>query len=477
MSFGRQIASYGFGLVVSKLQLFALLLIVPQFLSPEEYGVFDVITSLTFLVSILATLNLDTAVGNHYNDLSTPEGRRRLIGTATWTNIVFGAIAIVALGLTSSYVSVVLFGTQQLAGLITLAGISAVLTGILTAQLGYLRYRFLIREHNTIQILSSIFIFVLTIVLIANLRWGVYGVVIGSLVGTLLALFVSLYYNRAEVRARPGWLTARTLLQTGLALMPFTIASWALAFIDRGILLRFRPVDEVGIYGLAVRYAQAVLLLFAPFQSAWLPYALANWRREDAPALFGRVLRLFVAVGGVALLALGPALQLVILLLLPTSFHAASRYVSVLMLCNLLAALYYFPWVLLMMRKKPWVASFGYLLGAAVNVGLNFAFVPTFGVAAAAWATFIGYAIMLVVTTALAYYFSRWPYPYCQVGVFIALLFALTAVSFAVPVIQPVQVLALGAGAMLVFLAAVWLGGLVDVGEARAFVRARLKIR
>lgn len=294
MSLSRQVLSYGFGMIVSKLQLFALLLIVPRFLSPEEFGMFDVITSLMALVSIFITLNLDTAVGNYYSS-AAEENKRKLISSAVWVSLIFGAVAILVVSIAASSVSELLFKTTSFSLLIAIAGIGAVLSGVTATQLVYLRYRFLVREHNSIQVGTSVLTFVLTLILVSGPRLGVSGVIIGNVAGSVLAFVFVLYFNRLEITEKPAKDISLMLLKTGIVLMPFTVASWALSFIDRSILLMYRSVDEVGIYGLAVRYAQAVLLLFAPFQSAWLPYALMKWRHSDAKDVFNRVLRLFVA--------------------------------------------------------------------------------------------------------------------------------------------------------------------------------------
>lgn len=473
----RQILSYGIGLVISKLQVFILFLIIPQFLLPEEYGIFEAAAALTFLVSLLSTLNLDTAVGSYYNDQRDPNIKRVLVSTGLWTNVLASAIAVCGLIQIAPYISSWLFRTEELSTFVVLAGTGAILNSILTTQQSYLRYRFMLFEHNVVQISGSVLVFVLTVGLIALADMGVYGLVYGNIGGTLIVLFLACYFNRHEILTKPRWSMARTLLKTGMMLIPFTVASWALSYIDRSVLMMYRSAEEVGLYGVAVRFAQAVLLLFSPFQSAWLPYALVSWNRDNASELFNRVLSLFLMLAGLSVLALSAIFQFIILWSLPETYHESAHYVPILAFGHLLATLYYFPLVSLMVQKRTWVASLAFVLGAISNIFLNMLFVPSHGIGAAAWATLAGYAVVLIVVAVLAQQRMSWHYPYARIVAVIGLISVLSVIASVLPFNHPGQALIVGAISATSYVLAVWLAGFPGWAEAKAMLRSRLRVR
>lgn len=477
MLLSRQILSYGVGLVVSKLQVFVLLLIIPRFLLPEEYGIFEATAALTFLVGLLSTLNLDTAVGSYYNDQRDLDARRVLVSTGLWTNLLASAIAVWGFIQAAPYISNWLFKTGEFATFVVLAGASAILNSVLTTQQTYLRYRFMLFEHNLVQISGSVLIFVLTIGLVALMGIGVYGLVYGSIGGTLVALVLACYFNRREIFTKPRWSVAQMLLKTGMMLIPFTVASWALSYIDRSILVAYRSTEEVGLYGVAVRFAQAVLLLFSPFQSAWLPYALANWNRSDACQLFNRVLGLFLILSGLCVLTFSAIFQFIILWILPETYHDSVRYVPILTFGNLLATLYYFPLVSLMVQKRTWVASLAFVLGAIANIFLNILFVPLHGVSAAAWSTVIGYAVVLVVVVVFAQRRMPWHCSYTRIVAVLGFISVLSVMAFVLPFNHPGQALMLGAISVTSFMLVAWLTGFPGWAEAKAMIRSRLRVR
>ena len=115
-------------------------------------------------------------------------------------------------------------------------------------------------------------------------------------------------------------------------------------------------------------------------------------------------------------------------------------------------------------------------VGAAVNIGLNFALIPRFGIIGAAWANGAAYALQAF----LAYGFSQRFYPvryeYGRVSRAVAAALVAYVAGRALPAMPPVAgVLARGATVAVVMTALLWLTRFFNAEELRALNALRLR--
>ncbi len=272
--------------------------------------------------------------------------------------------------------------------------------------------------------------FLLSFLFVVNFKWGVSGVIWANLVVASTATIVGIGLNYTDLITRPKRMIWQKLLTAALPLLPFSVAAWVIAFADRTILVTYRTLDEVGIYALAARFSAIAAILFGPFQTAWWPYAMASWQQPQARDAFVRIFRVFIVSAGALTVIIAGASPIALYWLMPYEYFDAARYVGLLVICNLLVSLYFFPLVSLMLNKKSWITSFAYSVGAIINILLNFVWVPTYGVAGATWATVIGYTVMLTLVTVWAHRILPIAYPYAKAVILLLALLVMATIPF-----------------------------------------------
>lgn len=382
---------------------FLMLPVYARVLTPAQYGQLAITWVIASLLTGLVAFGLEGAVTRWYFHLEAePEARKSFIASA-WKfllvvpNLVVVAAWLILDGFFRSALpippSFVLLGALQAA---LWVGATIVPFALLRAE----------RRIGMFAFLNVLFIGVsvaVTTALLYGTNVGAIGWLIGNLVATITLAVASGYAMRGYLPFRFSRSLVLPAMAYGIPLLPHVVGLWVLAFVDRLILQGYRDSTDVGIYNLAYQVATILLvLLVAANQGTVVEFGRAIGDEAARIALRKVVtLQLSMTVALAAVLALlGPV---AVALLLPLGYRPAAGYIGWLVLGTL-----FFCFSLLPMNgltvfggKTRWVWLATGAAGAT-NVALNFALIPRIGVAGAAYATTLGYGVMLVAMTALA---------------------------------------------------------------------------
>jgi O-antigen/teichoic acid export membrane protein len=198
----------------------------------------------------------------------------------------------------------------------------------------------------------------------------------------------------------------RGSLVFGLPLVPHMISHWALQLADRLVIAGIVSAAALGRYGLASNIAMPIVMAVQALNSGFMPtYAKAGvdpGRRAELRRAVTLQIAIVVAICLSGAL-LGPPLVEAIT---PPGYRGAGSLVPWLVLGYAFLGLYFIPMTGAAIgagrSRFVWVAT---ATSAATNIGLLFWLVPDHGVHAAAVASAIGYAVLLV--TIFIYAHSR----------------------------------------------------------------------
>ncbi len=206
----------------------------------------------------------------------------------------------------------------------------------------------------------------------------------------------------ARFRPRPGDMKKLFFASTPIALI--LIFNLIYFRIDNFILILTRPTTEVGIYGLAYKIFETVLVVPTFFMNAVYPLFLSrSGESAGRQVVFRRTVK--TALAGLFLLSLN-ALVVVwflspLLVLLRPEFRQSTGALRVLAI----GFPFFFVssgvmWALIA-RKKQKILALLYGISMIINIALNILFIPDYGFMAAAWITVISEAMVLLVSALL----------------------------------------------------------------------------
>jgi O-antigen/teichoic acid export membrane protein len=260
---------------------------------------------------------------------------------------------------------------------------------------------------------ANIFITVgATVLLVVGLDKGPTGAVVGNFLGTLAVYLALLAYRRYQLGLEFDRGLLRAMNRFGMPLVPSALALWAINFVDRFFIALFKGQDEVGVYSLAVRASSVIVFLMVAFRLAWPAFAYSIEDESVAKRTYAFVLTYLLLLCSWVSLVLGLLSPWIVRVLAPTDagFYRASEAVGVLAFAGTAYAGYT---VLAIGIGRARRTQFNWIItGAAalVNVALNFALIPPYGMIGAAISTAAAYVALFVGMTLNAQ--RVWPVPY-----------------------------------------------------------------
>lgn len=300
----------------------------------------------------------------------------------------------------------------------------AVADALLLATMGLQR----MRAYALVKLLAEPFVRLLVVTGLVAAGLGVDGAVLGLLVScsvqaalawfALRRLVGRWYLGPARHELRSLWLFS---LPAGLG----GIMSMGLVWADSLVIGAFRSSGDVGVYQVATRIVMLATFVIPAVSMAFAPRVAMLTQRGDDPSLR----RAYAAVTTWTLRLSMPAFVVLaifaadLLRAFGPAFAAASDATLVLVVGAGFNALTGPGMQMLTMSGHPVWGAVDNALGLVLNIGLNLALVPTFGIIGAAWAWTASLIVMnLARLIQVRHLLGMWPFHSSQPAVLLAAL-------------------------------------------------------
>ena len=243
--------------------------LVARYLSPNEFGEVELLSSIAILGSVMVGLGLEDALYRFVGKEKDENKRKHVAGLiftlAFAVGILFFLIMIPVIWYLESHtsISISIFSIKLVIAILAVEGIIAI-------PLGWLR----IRDRALIFCFFNVFrVFIQAILTILLLQkdYGVDAVFIAGLTGALLqAIGLSIvhihdtgfYFNKK---------TAKNIIMYSLPLVGSGLLAFGLNGFDRWVILDTLSLIDVAIYGIAAKFAIGLTILMQPFGMWWMP--------------------------------------------------------------------------------------------------------------------------------------------------------------------------------------------------------------
>jgi O-antigen/teichoic acid export membrane protein len=239
---------------------------------------------------------------------------------------------------------------------------------------------------------------------IYNTRYGVDYVLIANAAASLFA-FIVLSKEWMGIKLRINKLLWKEVI---IYALPLTVAGFAGMInetFDRVMLQRWSPLKgdaatfEVGIYSACYKLSILITLFVQAFRMGAEPFFFKQSSEENATRVYARVMKFFVLT--ICFMFLVVALYLdvwKILFIRDEKMWAGLRVVPILLFANMFLGIYYNLSIWYRLSHKTTAGAYITLIGAGITLAVNFLFIPYFSYMACAWATFLCYGSMMVIS-------------------------------------------------------------------------------
>jgi O-antigen/teichoic acid export membrane protein len=475
----RNMAVYGLGDVAISVVNFLLIPLYVRYLTPADYGVLGLLGSVEVIAKIFFRWGLDGAFMRLYYDATDVAARRRLASTIFFFLLVTNGVLLAGALLLSPLLARSLFDTETHVGALQLVLVNMFVTGFTFIPFHVLRMEQRSVEFSALTFGRSVSTAVLRIVLIVGLGYGVLGVVLADVVVTAGVMLVLLRRFAGLIRPRVSRVLLRESLAFGLPRIPHAASQQIMSVGDKFLLAFFGvPLAQQGVYTMSVSFGLTQKLFLSAFEYAWAPFYYANAREPDAARLFAGVTTYGVAALALMTAGLSAIGGDLVVAMAGTAYREGADIVTWTAVGVLLQGLYLLTSIGLNIAKQTRYYPVATGLAAAVNVGLNFLWIPRYGILGAAWANAVCYGVQ----AAVAFHFSNrfFPIRYETGRLVRVLLSALLAAVVArlLPEMHPVAgVLVRGTTVVVVMGTALWMAGFFGAEELRVLRQLQLRPR
>ena len=382
---------------------FFLLPLYTKYLSPEQLGVSDSITTMTSLFFPILVLGLDSAYSAFYFDEKTDTYRNKVFSTVSFTLILTSMAPCIGI-LFSKQIASILFGTEEYGWIVIIALLGMV------CNLWYLPFSLFLRVENkmtafaVISVISSLVMIISNIITVTVINLGAAALIVSTLVTN--AIMLILYTACSKKLPSPNAVDLalnKRMLKYSIPLVPMVVSTWILTTASRMILLHFCGEESVGIYGIGTRFVNIVNVFSNSIYTAYTTFAFSSKDEKNNREVYALILDImnflltaivfFVCIFSIEILDI---------------FVDQQYYQAFILLPGLLfAQLFYAANTIvgygLAFEKRSDLSLLCVTTAAIVSVILNFIFIPRYGGLAASLTTWVGYGVMLVMTN----YFSQ----------------------------------------------------------------------
>jgi len=394
--------NYLTGNVLTKGLAFLSIPILTRLLSPNDYGQIAVFISMMEIFTLLIGLNFVAAIGRRYYEEDDKFGEY-MYSTMLFVAIVGMTIALVFVGFSKFIASY--FDAPRV--VVYLAIGVAYGTVFVNLYLNYLRANLSSKRFVVVSFIQSVSLLLLSIVCIFMLSENRY---LGRLwaqaaIATVFAVF-AVKELRSKMRAKWDFAHVRYALVFGIPLIPHMLSYFILASFDRLIINQLKNAAEAGLYSLAYNVGSILMVVVGGLNGAWSPLLFKdlNNGRYDAIQVRSDFYAMFVVF-----IAFGLALfsREILMVMASPKFYQARHIVPVIVLSSVFIFLYQLCVnYTFYLKRNIWV-SINTLAAGALNIVLNYIYIPRYGYAAAAWTTLASYVLLFILNYVAAYYFMR----------------------------------------------------------------------
>lgn len=285
-------------LVINLLSAASAVLLIPLYVSQfsvEEYGLLALMNVFFSFMTILVTLNMESAIQTFYFDHNHDEQAVRSYFRSTFSFAVLISVGWIALLLvTGPFLFDLIFQNDSIVfypnGLIVV--LSSAVAAINQMYFVLLRNQERIRQYGRLVLVSTILNLSLQVLLIVVFKMNVTGALTGLLIANGV-VFLIILLSTGHFTFQIKWSALSSSLKYSSWLLPFLLIQWFLAKGDRLIVENFLGLEEVGIFALLMNISMIISLVATSVLNSVRP-ALFQAFKEQALFTNRKVRNLFL---------------------------------------------------------------------------------------------------------------------------------------------------------------------------------------
>lgn len=406
--------------IISRGSNILLLPVYTSALTPEAFGVLDVMIILGSIINLTIALEVTQGIGRFMN--STDEHSSVYISTGFWftvtTYFIFCLSFYIAIPLIMQISSFSQFSLQTL----NLYILYLLLFGLFNFIRSTLRWQLNLTAISVADFLYVGVMIISTVYFTVHKPLGIDGVMLGLVLGNGTATLIGIFSIYREIIIMPNLKYLRTLIIFSAPLVLSSVMVWLSLYIDRVMISRIIGIDFTGLYSAGVRFSNLGPLALGALAASITPLIYKNLDTDKLTENLKLIFCFFNLISFIILLTYLTFGKVAFEYMTTNQFHSAQSVLLILVPGLLLNKYIVFaPGIGI--KKKTFMIFRINTIAAIINIILNLLLIDRFGINGAAYSTIAS----LFVAFALHLFFSEKLYPindirFCGKMIFMSLL-------------------------------------------------------
>lgn len=377
---------YLLGNLFNKAIAFLTIPIFTRLMSTSDYGIVNTYMSWVSILSLIVGLSLGSSIRSAYVDFKEDlEGYISSIFFLSLLNFLLSSTLIILF----SY-----FFIKQLDIILV---IFCLVQSFMTFIINSINIRYMMGmvyiKKTLLLALPNTIVAVLSVVFLLNLESNKYlgriipYVLVTSVVGSYY--LVKYFVKGKKFINKSYWKYAITL---SLPLIFHGLSINILSTLDRTMILVFRNSSETGVYSLVCSLSMIAMVVKISMENVWIPWFNKKLQNGEKN-IINKNVKIYIEVVMIAMIGILMISPEVLVIMAPQEYWDGKILIPPLLLATFFIFLYSISVDLEYYYKSTKIIAINTIIAAAINLGLNFIFIPKYGATAAAYTTVIAYAV------------------------------------------------------------------------------------
>lgn len=397
----KSFSIYTIAQVINAAIPFLILPVMTTYLTPSDYGIISMITTVNAFLVPFVTMKLDTAVVRRY--YYKDDDIAKYIGNCIIIVLSLFASVNVAFLLTTKFLVRLTSIPYYVLWIIPLFSLCSFFKSIV---LYYWQVNNKPLYFGLLSIISTALELSISLTLIINLGLNWKGRAIGLfLTAFLVALFAIFYLtSKGMIKIKIEREMIKHAIRFGSGLVPAAIGSTMITMSDRFFINTLISVGETGLYSVACSFASIMSFVTVSFCNAFIPWMFENLSKktDEANRRIVKISYLYM----IGIFFIGVVLFFIIRVVFPffvnSSFNDSFKFIPWLLLGNVFYGCYLLMINYILYSEKTIYSTLITFSCGIIGALLNYAFIILMGAIGAALATALTFAIFFVMTWIIA---------------------------------------------------------------------------
>jgi O-antigen/teichoic acid export membrane protein len=289
---------YTFGSVFNRLLPFLLLPLYTLYFKPAEYGVFSLVYSFWFFVSVFYLYGMETSFQKFFIEAKSQEEKKTIFSSTLililFTSLVFSVVIFMLSGV----ISVKITGNESNSYLIRLLALILVIDSLYRFPMILINSEQRSKLYSAINAAAVILNVAVNIVLIINFNMGIEAIFYSYLISYSFVFIAAFAFSKKYFSLIFNFEKIKGLFKFSHQFLYYGLFLISMDLVDRFIIEYFKGSAEVGIYSASYRIGIVMNLVITGFKVAWTPFFLNLKDEEGNKEIFSKIFLIFVTGTG-----------------------------------------------------------------------------------------------------------------------------------------------------------------------------------